>query len=345
MLGAWLGLLAVGVDRSDIACRTPCPRRQLLSYVAHSGGSRAIGADVYARAAKGVWCAVGRIATGSAERADDTPDALVRAVRLQQRLIIAHAKALHVELRAADTVELGMRARAGTVSNLAASLAFFEGDGAEDPPHAVSLALDVGAVSERAMMTVGFAGVPRTARGGRRGVLGLPSISRDDIYANFASALAPHCAYDRAAARKEIARLLAGDAVVVFGRRGCDGCADAARLLAHAGVRFRAVQLDRWGLVDGARTETNPLHAEIALQTGRATLPSIFVCGRNIGGLDRDDECEGLLSLLETGELECSVVRGVASGWSTACWQQQTAAPGGDRAARAELIGRHRDAY
>ena len=90
---------------------SPCPRRQLLGYVAHVGGGGGSGTSAYARdpASDGPWQLVGRIAAGSANGADDGIEALLSAADAQRRLITEHACRLYPPLRAAKrNMQLGV---------------------------------------------------------------------------------------------------------------------------------------------------------------------------------------------------------------------------------------------
>ena len=68
------------------ACINPCPRRQLMTYVAHTQGGRTKGVDVAARVdADDDWRVVGKVAAADATK-------LGRAAALQHRLIEEHAR-------------------------------------------------------------------------------------------------------------------------------------------------------------------------------------------------------------------------------------------------------------
>ena len=108
-------LAAVALAPAPVpAARAPCPRRQLLAYVAHVGGGGANGADVFARPLEGegtTWCRVGRLAAGSVDAADDSAAALARAAQRQHRLITEHACRIEPSLRVAKRgsgIELGV---------------------------------------------------------------------------------------------------------------------------------------------------------------------------------------------------------------------------------------------
>ena len=75
------------------ACINPCPRRQLMTYVAHTQGGLTKGVDVAARVdAADDWRVVGKVAAADATK-------LGRAAALQHRLIEEHARRLFKELR------------------------------------------------------------------------------------------------------------------------------------------------------------------------------------------------------------------------------------------------------
>ena len=89
-----LALLACVLGSAALdACINPCPRRQLMTYVAHTQGGLTKGVDVAARVdADDDWRVVGKVAAADATK-------LSRAAALQHRLIEEHARRLHKDLR------------------------------------------------------------------------------------------------------------------------------------------------------------------------------------------------------------------------------------------------------
>ena len=84
-----LALLACVLGSAALdACINPCPRRQLMTYVAHTQGGLTKGVDVAARVdADDDWRVVGKVAAADATK-------LSRAAALQHRLIEEHARRL-----------------------------------------------------------------------------------------------------------------------------------------------------------------------------------------------------------------------------------------------------------
>ena len=89
-----LALLACVLGSAALdACINPCPRRQLMTYVAHTQGGLTKGVDVAARVdADDDWRVVGKVTAADATK-------LSRAAALQHRLIEEHARRLHKVLR------------------------------------------------------------------------------------------------------------------------------------------------------------------------------------------------------------------------------------------------------
>ena len=153
MLHVIYGILSVVTPAP--MCRAPCPRRQLLSYVAHVGGGGGAGAAVFAKARGSTdeWCLTGRVAAGGVDAADDSFGTLARAAQLQQRLIVEHACRLHPHLRSAKKapgIEMGVQTSGGVCAVPPAAT------GGDEP-------------SPAEMLTGGFAGTPAgRGRHGRR---------------------------------------------------------------------------------------------------------------------------------------------------------------------------------
>ena len=246
------------------SAKSPCPRRQLLSFVAHVGGNAGVsGADVYARAngdAEWLSSPIGQIAAGNAECALDSTDELMRAAQLQRRLIVEHACRIHPELRVAKRgpgIEMGVAASDGQVRAVPPPLE------SGDEPSAIQ------------MLSAGFAGTPS----GKKGIY--------ESFADDGGALA----YDREAVRQEIQELTNSEEVVLLAWAQCGFCTKARKLLAeeYEGQTYRDVTIGKF----------SPLHAELALTTGRPSVPYIFVDGVLAGGCHEDETHPGLLKTLE----------------------------------------------
>ena len=101
--------------------------------------------------------------------------------------------------------------------------------------------------------------------------------------------------FDAAAAREDLRKEAARADVVVFSFTDCPWCVAAKRLLAEYDS-VRDIDLEPLG----PRGKT--LRAAIALETGRTSMPAVYVRGEAIGGYT--DGSPGLLALHRTGELE-----------------------------------------
>ena len=102
-------------------------------------------------------------------------------------------------------------------------------------------------------------------------------------------------AFDEAAAREDLRKEAARADVVVFSFTDCPWCVAAKRLLAEYDS---VLDIDLEPL--GQRGKT--LRAAIALETGRTSMPAVYVRGEAIGGYT--DGRPGLLALHRTGELD-----------------------------------------
>jgi len=264
------------------------PRRQLLSYVAHIGGGGGSGAEVFARkfsrsnAAGGddgeSWCSVGRIAAAVAESkanfaaaANNNDDdggiveALTVSTQLQRRLIEDHACRVNQDLRCAKEVpgiELAFRT---------------SDDGTRIVVPRAEPSTTAPSISERQMFQVGFLGTV-TGRG---------------IYQTFEED-GGAMAYDRNAIRNDIESMISSSEIVVLAWPQCGFANKARRLLADSGYgeeqqHYADLVIDKFG----------PLHAELALTTGRLSVPYIFVDGVLVGGCDEDRHHPGLSKALE----------------------------------------------
>ena len=285
------------------AAVAPCPRRQLLCYVAHTSGSGDPEATLFARAAgneaaSGSWLQVGCVAAGldtddsitelteddlspsaAAASAAEAVTALFQAVQVQTRLCSEHACRLHPELRQAfradsSCIELGLQL----------------GIGGSDPRGIVAVASPApGDASPAQLMSCGFAGdSPAPGAAGRQ---------PKGMYADFWAAGGP-AEYERDEVRAQIRQMLApsrlvceggAPAVVIFAWRQCGFATKARGALDARGVGYTSVELDKMG----------PLHAELALMHQRTTVPYIFVRGECVGGYEAD-ALPGLVGVIDT---------------------------------------------
>lgn len=285
------------------AAVAPCPRRQLLLYVAHTSGSGDPEATLFARAAgkeaaSGSWLQVGRVAAGldtddsvaelteddlspsaAAASAAAAVTALFQAVQVQTRLCSEHACRLHPELRQA------FRANASSIE-----LGLQLGIGGSDPRGIVAVASPApGDASPAQLMSAGFAGdSPAPGAAGRQ---------PKGMYADFWAAGGP-AEYARDEVRARIRQVLApsrlvceggAPAVVIFAWRRCGFATKARAALAARGIAYTSVELDKMG----------PLHAELALMHKRTTVPYIFVRGECVGGYEAD-ALPGLVGVIDS---------------------------------------------
>ena len=101
--------------------------------------------------------------------------------------------------------------------------------------------------------------------------------------------------FDAAAAREDLRAEAARADVVVFSFTDCPWCVAAKKLLAEYDS-VRDIDLEPLG----PRGKT--LRAAIALETGRTSMPAVYVRGEAVGGYT--DGTPGLLALHRTGELD-----------------------------------------
>ena len=258
-LAVFCALLETCVALSPFYEKAPCPRRQLLSYVAHVGGGGATGMRVYARSKEDescAWLTVGSVAAGSPDTADDSVDTVTCAVQFQQRLIVEHACRLDRSLIPAKRngqIELAVEPQGGGSRSI------------------VPMVHEAGSASWEQMLACGFAGVA-AGRG---------------IYQDFESGDGAR-AYDRVAVRDELRNAIASSKIVLFAWPRC-GYATTARSLLGTEL-YADVVVDKF----------SPQHAELALLTGRPTVPCIFVDGELVGGCHEDERHPGLVKTLET---------------------------------------------
>eukprot|EP00873_Tetraselmis_striata_P016726 jgi/Tetstr1/436990/TSEL_025762.t1 len=100
--------------------------------------------------------------------------------------------------------------------------------------------------------------------------------------------------YDPALARAKMEGLIASEKVVVFSFSTCPFCVKAKGLLEELGVEYAALELDEMG------KEGYAIRAELAQDTGRTSMPNIWIDGQSIGGCN---DGPGLLALHREGKL------------------------------------------
>ena len=105
-------------------------------------------------------------------------------------------------------------------------------------------------------------------------------------------------AYDREAVKALINEELAasvdgsGPAITLFAWRKCGFATKARKSLAESDVDFADVVLDKY----------SPMHAELAMTTGRLSVPYAFEKGELIGGTEPDGELPGVVGWLRERE-------------------------------------------
>ena len=107
--------------------------------------------------------------------------------------------------------------------------------------------------------------------------------------------------YDRGKVDASIDGAIRGSGCVVFVFASCPFCKKAIELLDSRGATYELVTLD--GREDGAA-----IRARLGARTGRTSVPSIWIGGEYVGGLNDgvpdDESCPGLVRLDARGELE-----------------------------------------
>ena len=79
-----------------------------------------------------------------------------------------------------------------------------------------------------------------------------------------------------------VARLIRDEPVVMFSLEWCEFCWAVRKLLAHAGIAHRCIDLDGVSLQDGDLGTR--LRAALLRRTGRPTIPQIWIGGKHLGG-------------------------------------------------------------
>ena len=264
-----------------ISARAPCPRRQLLTYVAFTAGRRAVPTIVHARdAAIGQgWRRVGSIAAGTQDATDESLETLTRAVQLQRRLIAEHACRLYPELRDAKRrdgkhgIELGVE----HPTNEAAAAIL------PVPPS------ELGDVPSAQMLGCGFAGAALSAgtRPPARGIYheferqGSPEYDRRKVVERLAKLIGAH--------EEPTAETEDSPAFTLVAWPHCGFCTKARAELDARGIPYKHVVIDKFSAE----------HAELAMSTGRCSVPYVFDrSGTLLGGYEREGDALGLIGAL-----------------------------------------------
>jgi len=278
---------------SSLAARAPCPRRQLLSYVAFTAGRGAAPTPIHALVAD-VWQPVGHLAAGTPEAADGSVAALVRAATLQRRLIAEHACRLYPPLRTEKREHGLMRGVRLAIE--------------APPPSAGGAATylplpdcELGEATPAEMLRCGFAGAPGSGGG---------------IYADYARRDSPP--YDRLAVRRRLAEQTkaveeeeggTASAFTLVAWPRCGFCTKARAELEARGVAYRHVVVDKY----------SPEHAELAMSTGRPSVPYVFGKeGVLLGGFEAEPGWPGLAGALADLDQERGQARAAAAGGAAA---------------------------
>ena len=101
--------------------------------------------------------------------------------------------------------------------------------------------------------------------------------------------------YDKDAADRKLDELIADEGVTMFSFTNCPFCKQAKELLADKGVTYTLFELDEDEMGAGLR-------ARLGARCGRTSVPSVWINGECIGGLN--DGNPGLVPLEKRGELE-----------------------------------------
>ncbi|XP_014241882.1 glutaredoxin-like isoform X2 [Cimex lectularius] len=78
--------------------------------------------------------------------------------------------------------------------------------------------------------------------------------------------------------KRELDGHIQSQRVVMFGKPGCNYCAEVRRIFASIGIAVKTIELDVYAPTDG-------LVLELMKRTGYTTVPQIFVDNEFIGGL------------------------------------------------------------
>ena len=231
-------------------------------------------------------------------------DALARAAQLQRRLIAEHACRIYPHLREAKrsdgliegielAIELPRDEPREAAAQEAAAREAAARDESRDEQAAAAYhplpACTMGDVTPAELQGCGFAGRIPIPEAGKKAAGG--------IYAEFAAGGNP--AYNRQEVSTRIGELLAQDdeaaaaddaaGFTLFAWRNCGFCTKARKELDARGLKYRMVVLDKYSAE----------HAELAMETGRLSVPYVFDrAGALLGGYDADERYPGLAGTL-----------------------------------------------
>ena len=285
-------------EKAAPSASAPCPRRQLLTYVAFTAGRGATPTTVYARDGgdgDGEWQPVGTIASGTPDAADVSTEAAIAAAQLQRRLVAEHACRLYPPLREAKRdgtrgIELGVADGDGVGE--AGSGGGGDVAGARAAIRAVP-ASAAGDASPAQMRRCGFAGSVPPPKPGKRS---------SGMYAEFESGGNP--SYDRHSVAERLERQAkvatacgdedrsgsdpaAAPLFILFAWPKCGFCTAARSALEARSVPYRLFIIDKY----------SPEHAELAMRHGHLSVPYVFDAdGTLLGGWEADGE-DGLPGL------------------------------------------------
>lgn len=242
--------------------RSPCPRRQLLGYVSHAAGRGGSGGAVV------YACAAESIL----EQWQPVGRVAAGTAEAEDDSLEGIIRAVQFQRRL--IAEHACRLNKDLISaKRGAGITL----GVEDPDGGIMLVPPSapGDPSVQQMLECGFFGTP-AGRG---------------IYQSFGED-GGNRAYDRKAVRAELEAAATSDTCVVFAWPRCGFATTARGMLAERGVAFTDVVLEKF----------SPQHAELALLTGRPSVPCIYLDGALVGGCNEDVSHPGLLKALEKRE-------------------------------------------
>eukprot|EP00899_Mesostigma_viride_P008561 jgi/Mesvir1/17706/Mv18988-RA.1 len=100
--------------------------------------------------------------------------------------------------------------------------------------------------------------------------------------------------YDKQNVQTLIDKHIQGSPVMVFSWSRCPFCIKAKNILNELGAKYTALELDEMG------EEGKAIRAQLAVMTGRTSVPNIFINGKGIGGCN---DGPGITTLLNQGKL------------------------------------------
>ena len=219
--------------------RAPCPRRQLLSYIGHVGGGGAMGADVFARPQDDSMAMWCRVGRLAAGTASGADDDTASLAQAAQR---QYRLISEHACRLHPGLRVAKRSN-GIELGIASKLA--------GPVDAVLRPAD-GDATSRDMLQCGFVG-----QSSGRGIY--HSFEEDGGATD----------YDREAERRRIHQLTGSSEIVMLAWPQCGFATKARALLEERGEVFADITIPK----------LSPIHAELALTFGRASVPAIFLDG------------------------------------------------------------------